>query len=399
VSGSQAFATVQPEFAQLRRLTEIGRALTYTTSLDQVTRLTVERGAALLDAPAVVLMLSDSAELLNVVAAHGVPEERVARFTAPLTDEVIGRIHGLLGVSDEHCIAVPLVVGGAVTGLLAAATRLPSNASDETLLSALADQAAVSIENARLGGSRIEMEARLLASEGETTAKDRALATLAHDIRTPLGAIEGYCSLLEDEIYGPVNDRQREMLGRVRMSGRHLLSLLDNVMELARLDAGVLHVESEPVLLDDVAREAVHMLVPSAEARLQTLRLDVRVSMQVTADHARIRQVLINLIGNAVKFTPEGGSITVEAGTSAALGKAWGEIRVTDTGAGIAPEELAAIFEPYFRSENTAHAPGVGLGLAISLALVRRMGGTLEVESEPGMGSTFSIRFPVASEA
>ena len=91
------------------------------------------------------------------------------------------------------------------------------------------------------------MEDRLRASEGATSAKDRALATLAHDIRSPLGAIEGYCELLEDEIYGPINDRQREALGRVRMSGRHLLSLLDNVMDMARLNAGVVRVEAEPV--------------------------------------------------------------------------------------------------------------------------------------------------------
>jgi signal transduction histidine kinase len=399
VTGAQPFATIDPEFAQLRRLTEIGRALTYTTSLEQVTRLTVEGGADLLDAPAVVLMLSDEAELLHVTAAHGVSDERVARFSAPLTDEVIGRLHGLLDVSDDYCVAVPLIVGGAVTGLLAAATRRPATSSDETLLSALADQAAVSLENARLGGSRIEMEARLRAIEGATTAKDSALAALAHDIRTPLGAIDGYCSLLEDEICGPVNDRQREMLGRVRMSGRHLLSLLDNVMELARLDAGVLRVESEPVHLDAVAREAVHMIIPSAEARLQTLRLEASTQVVVTADHSRIRQVLVNLISNAVKFTPERGTITVEAGNASALGSAWGEVRVADTGAGIAEAERAAIFEPYYRSQATADAPGVGLGLAISQALVRQMGGSLDLESQPGAGSTFIVRFPSSAQA
>jgi signal transduction histidine kinase len=121
----------------------------------------------------------------------------------------------------------------------------------------------VALENARLGGEvRLEMEDRLRASEGATSAKDRALSTLAHDIRTPLGAIDGYCELLQDEIYGPINDRQRETLGRVRMSGRHLLSLLDNVMEMARLDAGVVHVAPEPGAARDVAREAVHMLLP-----------------------------------------------------------------------------------------------------------------------------------------
>ena len=386
---------IDPEFAQLRKLTEISRALTYTTSLEQVMHLTVDRGAELLDASAALLMLTDAEELLQVVATHGISEERVTRFRAPLTDEVIGRLQGLLGVPDDCFLAVPLIVGGAVTGLLAVAKRQPSTPEDETLLSALADQAAVALENARLGSEvRLEMEARL-ASEGATTAKDRALATLSHDIRTPLNSIDAYCQLIQDEIYGPVNDRQREALGRVRLSGRHLLSLLDNVMEMARINAGVLRMEAEPVNLSDVAREAVHMLLPTADAKLQTLQLGKPRTVVVTGDHARIRQVLVNLIGNAVKFTPEGGSITVDTTRKKIGGASWGEIRVTDTGPGISPAEAAAIFEPYYRSEGTAKLPGVGLGLAISRALVAEMGGQLEIESEVGVGSTFIMRCPL----
>jgi phosphoserine phosphatase RsbU/P len=395
VSGT--FTTVEPDFAQLRRLTEISRALTYTTSLEQVQRLTVERGADLLDASASVLMLADVDGLLHVLATHGVSADRVLRFQSPLDDEVTGRLQGLLDVPDDRFIAVPLIVGGAVTGLLAVATRRTSTGADESLLSALADQAAVALENARLGGEvRQQMEERQ-ASEGATTAKDRALSTLAHDIRTPIGAIEAYSSLMQDELYGPINDRQREALGRVRMSGRHLLSLLDNVMEMARLNAGVLRVESEPVDLAEVAREAVHMLLPQSDAKLQTLQLGRPANVLVTADHARVRQVLVNLIGNAVKFTPEGGSITVYTRTRAADGARWGEICVTDTGPGIPDTDRAAILEPYYRSEATAQLPGVGLGLAISHALVHQMGGQLEVESEVGVGSSFIIRFPGAA--
>jgi signal transduction histidine kinase len=391
-----AFSAAGPEFAQLRRLTEISRALTYTTSLEQVTRLTVERGAELLGAGSAVLMLADAGGLLHVRAAHGIDEERVARFRAPLTDELMGRLQGLLAVPDDCFIAVPLVVGGAVTGLLAVAKRQPCGAADESLLSALADQAAVAIENARLGGEvRVEME-RLRASEGATTAKDRALATLAHDIRTPIGAIDGYSAILEGEIHGPVNDRQREVLGRIRMSGRHLLSLLDNVMDMARLTAGVVRVDAEPVRLAEVAREAVHMLVPAADAKLQVLQLGGRGDdVVVTADHARVRQVLVNLIGNAVKFTPQDGSISVTTSAAVGAGASWGEIRVADSGPGIAEAERAAVFEPYYRSEGTAGVPGVGLGLAISHALVREMGGELELESRPGAGSTFVVRLPL----
>jgi signal transduction histidine kinase len=390
-----AAAAAASTLEQLRRLTDVSRALTYTTSLEQVTRLTVERGAELLGAPAAVLMLMDAEGKLHLRASHGVSEDRAARFGAALSDEVMGRLQGLLEVPDEHLVAVPLVVGGAVTGLVAAATPLAATAADGALLSALADQAAVSLENARLGGEvRVEMEDRLRAVQGATTAKDRALATLAHDIRTPLGAIDGYCAVLEEEIYGPVTDRQRETLGRVRMSGRHLLSLLDNVLEMARLSAGVVRVRAEPVPLAQVAREAVHMLEPAAQARFQALELGALAEVTVTADHARTRQVLVNLVGNAVKFTPQDGRITVGTRERVMGGARWGEIRVADTGPGIAEPERAAIFEPYYRSEGTAASPGVGLGLAISAALVRQMGGELEIESELGAGSTFILRLP-----
>jgi signal transduction histidine kinase len=390
------FGELDQGFEQLRRLTEVSRALTYTTSLEQVTRLTVERSAELLDADVVVLMLPDAQSLLHVRAAVGIDEARIARFRATLDDEMMLRLQGLLDVPAERVIAVPLVVGGEVTGVLAVAVKGAVTNADEWLLSALADQAAVALENARQGGEvKVEMEERLRVSEGATTAKDQALSTLAHDIRTPLGAIDGYCSILEDEMLGTINDRQRETLGRVRMAGRHLLSLLDNVMEMARLTAGVVQVDLREVRLSDVAREAVHMLVPESDKKLQTLHAKIVTDSVVMADHARLRQVLINLIGNAVKFTPADGSISVGVDVDVAGGARWGVISVTDNGPGIAPAELNAVFQPYYRSERAGTTAGVGLGLAISQALIKRMAGRLDVQSEPGLGSCFEIRLPL----
>ena len=395
--------TLDLELAQLRQLTEIGRALTYTISLEQVARLTVERGAALIDASATVLMLPNAEGLQQLRASHGVSAEALAKFGQPMSDDVIGYLQALLPVPDESFLAVPLVVGGAVTGILAAALGRSFSAADEWLLSALADQAAVALENARMGGEvRLEMEDRLRASEGATNAKDRALATLAHDIRSPLSAIDGYCEIMQDELYGPVTDRQREALGRIRRSGRHLLSLLDTVMDMARFNAGIAAVELSPVRLVDVAREAVEILMPTSMAKRQTLELAGTANVVVLADHARVRQVLVNLLGNAVKFTPEGGAVTVtvaesehDAGSSARVG----EIRVTDTGPGIPTAEQAAIFEPYYRSEGTAQLPGIGLGLAISQLLVKQMGGELTLRSECGRGATFAMLLPVAATA
>jgi signal transduction histidine kinase len=397
VSDSPAPVSSGPETEQLRRLTEIGRALTYTTSLEQVAQIVVERGAELLDAPAALLMLADAEGLLHVRATHGIEENQVSRFRAPFTEEITTRLQGLLSVREEFFLAVPLVVGGSVTGLVAVALRRPFTAADEWLLSALADQAAVALESARLSGEvRLEMEGRLRASEGETNAKDRALATLAHDIRTPLGAIDGYCQIILDELYGPVTDKQREALGRVQMSGHHLLSLLDSVLDMARLNAGVSDVAREPVALVQLAREAIHMVTPTSEAKLQTLTFVESGEVTVRGDGARVRQVIVNLLGNAVKFTPEGGAITVVTAVRVDNGVAWGETRVSDTGPGIPEADLSAIFEPYYRSAGTAALPGVGLGLAISHALMRQMGGDLLVESKLGVGSTFVLRLPVA---
>ena len=388
-----AFDLADGKFEQLRKLTDISRAFTYTTSFDEVARLTATQGADLLGASGTLVMLHDGDGQLQVRAAHGIDEERVARFRAPLTDEVIGRLQGLLAVPDERFIAVPLVVGGAVTGLLAAALGRIATDGDEWLLSALADQAAVALENARVSEEvRPELESRLRASEGATDAKDRALSTLAHDIRSPLGAIDGYCTILEDGLYGPINEKQRGALGRVRMSGRHLLSLLDNVMDMARLSAGVMGVRDELVDLRDIAREAVDMLTPASYARTQTLSLVPGPTATGHGDAARTRQVLVNLIGNAVKFTPASGTITVSVAVVGAEGARWAEIRVTDSGPGIPAAERAAIFQPYYRSEGTATLPGIGLGLAISHALVEQMGGRLDVESEEGAGSSFTIR-------
>jgi phosphoserine phosphatase RsbU/P len=396
VSAHPDRAAEEPDLQQLRKLTEISRALTYTTSLEQVAQVVVERGAGLLDAHAAVIMLSGADDALQLRAAHGVPEERLTRSVPPDEGTMMERLSELLGVAGDRLLGVPLVVGGSVTGLIAVALAEPPTAADEWLLSALADQTAVALEQARLGGEvRLEMESRLRASEGATGVKDRALATLAHDIRSPLGAIDGYCWNMEDELYGPVTAEQRKVIARIRMSGRHLLSLLDNVMDMARLNAGVAALKMGPIHVAEVAREAVDMLAPAAAAKLQSLTVRAGADPIIDGDAARLRQVLVNLVGNAVKFTPQSGTISVSISEYHAADDSFAEVRVTDSGPGIPAAEQAAIFEAYYRSETAAPLPGVGLGLAISRGLVERMGGALIVESEAGSGASFAVRFPM----
>jgi signal transduction histidine kinase len=168
-------------------------------------------------------------------------------------------------------------------------------------------------------------------------------------------------------------------------------------MEMARISADALRLDTEPMRLLDATRDAVQMVTPAADAKFQALTLTAQDPIVVAADHARVRQILVNLIGNAVKFTPADGTISVSVSSVAARGRQWGEARVTDTGPGIPVAEQRAIFEPYYRSEGTSALPGVGLGLAICAGLIEQMGGDLRLESEPGVGSTFIVQFPAVT--
>ena len=388
---------------QLRRLTEISRALTYATALDQVLRLAVARAAELFRAERALLMLADADGLLQVRATYGVEPGVVEGFRERLDETLYRRLQGLLGVTPDACfLGVPLVARGVVTGLLAVMRpgAGPCTDEEEWLLSAVADQAAVALENSRLEAEvRAAREEREQAVSGADEAKDRALATLSHDLRSPLNAIDSFAELMEMEILGPVTDRQREALGRVRMSGRHLLAVLENVLEMARLSAGVVRVDVRTVSLAQVVEEAVLMVRHTAAAREQELRVETGTGLAVEADPDRLRQVLINLVGNAIKYTPPGGVIRVGAARREGGGRSWGAVSVTDTGPGIPREKLSAIFQPYYRipGSESDGTEGAGLGLAISRELARQMGGDIEVESEPGRGCTFTVRLPAGA--
>src|SRR5690606_9335469 len=163
---------------------------------------------------------------------------------------------------------------------------------------------------------------------------ERALATLSHDIRSPLNAIDSYAELIEMEIFGAVTDRQREALGRIRLSGRHLLAVLENVLEMTRLSAGVVRVKAVPGQAGAVVDEAVQLVQPSAAAKDQKLDVFEDNGIVVAADPNRLRQVLVNLITNAVKYTPNGGAIRVSIETMEVDGVTWGAISVADDGPG-----------------------------------------------------------------
>ena len=249
--------------------------------------------------------------------------------------------------------------------------------------------------NEELVGRGKELEHARAAAETANRAKSEFLAVMSHELRTPLNAIGGYVQLVEMGIHGPVTAAQEGALERVLRAQRHLLRLINDVLNLASIESGHVEYAREEVPIADVAAAVMPMVEPQmAEARLRAA-LDVAPGLVARADREKVQQILINLLTNAVKFTPEGGAITLRAERGAG-GRVL--VHVSDTGIGIPPERLAGIFEPFVQVEvgHARRREGTGLGLAISRDLAHGMGGTLRATSDPGRGSTFTLELPGA---
>ena len=252
-----------------------------------------------------------------------------------------------------------------------------------------------------------ESEAARAEAEAANRAKAEFLAVMSHELRTPLNAIGGYAELMEMGIRGPVTDQQREDLGRIQRSQRHLLGLIAGVLDYSRVEAGAVTYRLADVPVTEAVAEAEALVAPQLRAKgLGYAWSGAAPGLAVRADREKLQQVLLNLLGNAVKFTDardgvpgriEVSCTLAEGGGGAAAG---GRVRlhVRDTGAGIAADELERVFEPFVQADQRLTRPhaGVGLGLAISRDLARGMGGDLTAESTPGVGSTFTLTLPAA---
>jgi signal transduction histidine kinase/HAMP domain-containing protein len=290
-------------------------------------------------------------------------------------------------------LAVPLLredrlVGGLVVSRKAAGEFPPQTVD---LLKTFATQSVLAIQNAGLF-QEIDDKSRQL--EVANRHKSEFLASMSHELRTPLNAIIGFSEVLVDRMFGDLTDKQEEYLKDIYSSGRHLLSLINDILDLSKVEAGRMELELAAFDLPRAIEDA--MTLVRGRADVHGIRLGVDIDPQLgefIGDERKFKQILLNLLSNAVKFTPEGGTIAVDA--MPANGAV--EVSVTDTGIGVAAEDQALIFEE-FRQASTDHAgkrEGTGLGLALTKKLVELHGGTIAVKSELGTGSTFTFTLPV----
>ena len=244
-------------------------------------------------------------------------------------------------------------------------------------------------------GARAEAEESRLAAQKANEAKSRFLHFISHELRTPLGAIAGYTDLLETGVRGPLTEAQMEFVIRIRHNQKHLLGLVDELLDVAKIEAGRIDLNPGPVPVRAVLESVQRMIEPQIMARELELRVDAGDSaVTLYADRERVEQIVLNLLSNAVKFTERGGSIEISA--SATADRAF--LRVTDTGTGIPADKLEAVFEPFVQA-NPSHSDsprGTGLGLTISRQLARAMNGDVTVESTLGAGTTFTLSLPRA---
>jgi signal transduction histidine kinase len=384
------------------RLNQTGRALTYARSLDEVLDLTVQSAAELLSADKVVVMLSEPDQQLRIRASWGIGPGLIGQFREPLDEHLLTRLEGVLGPEVQRFfLGVPLVTRGEVIGLLAVrrAGDGPAEAEAERLLSALADQVSLAIEGARERDLRNRLELRVDEMERQHTNQDEAIRFLSHDIRTALSSIDGYASLMAGGVLGEVSDRQRDTLERVRQVGAHLLSLLGNALEVARLRTEGVTFHSTRNRLADVVSDAVNVVIPVARAAHIDIAVPEGPPLIVVIDRHRLRQVLVQLLDNAVKYSPEHSTVTVSTRAVDEGNRGWAEVTVTDQGPGIAAQHLETIFRPYQRLDSSPASGrkpgGLGLGLAIAQGLVEQMGGRISVTSEFGHGSAFTVTIPL----
>jgi signal transduction histidine kinase len=407
---------------KLTALGEVSRAVTSTLDVETVLNTIVSRASQLAGADSCsIFEYDEGAEQFELRATHNDDTAFVEAFRAvPL-----GKGEGLMGRAAEMrepiqipditepgayqssvrdtlvrfgyraLLAVPLLREDQIIGSLSFTRKAPGEFPAEVVdvLKTFATQSALAIQNARLFR---EIAAKSAQLEAASRHKSEFLANMSHELRTPLNAIIGFSEILAEKMFGDINEKQTEYLHDILESGRHLLSLINDILDLSKVEAGRMELETTDFDLPSAIDNALILVRERATRRGITLgrTIDEQLGM-LRGDERKVKQVLLNLLSNALKFTPEGGRIDV----SARLQGGAAEIAVADTGVGIAPEDQEAVFEE-FRQVGTADkkVEGTGLGLALSRKFIELHGGKIWVKSQVGHGSTFTFTLPMRRE-
>jgi two-component system, NtrC family, sensor kinase len=403
---------------ELRALSEVGQAISSTLDLQAVLSTIAARATQLSGTDAGVIYEYDEprevfvpratehleAAIVETMLATPVRKGegatgRLAQVQEPIQVPDIlaapaeSRVRGaLVRAGYRALLAVPLVREGQLLGGLTVIRKATGAFTPDTieLLQTFATQSSLAIQNARLF-REIEDKSRQL--EVASQHKSEFLANMSHELRTPLNAIIGFSEVLSERMFGELNEKQEEYSKDIHASGQHLLSLINDILDLSKIEAGRMELELSDFHLPTALDSALTLVRERAGRRGIALQINVdsRVG-QIQADERKVRQVVLNLLSNAIKFTPEDGRIEV-----AAVPKDGSvEVSVSDTGVGIAPEDQEAVFEE-FRQVGTAEkkAEGTGLGLTLCRKFIELHGGRIWVQSQVGMGSTFTFTIPV----
>jgi signal transduction histidine kinase len=407
---------------KLTALGEVSRAVSSTLDVETVLDTIVSRATQLAGADGCAISeYDDATAMFHVRATHGIDAALVGTLRAmPLRkgEGVMGRaaetrepiqvadiaVPGayqshlrdvIIGAGFRAVLSVPLLREDQIIGSLSLNRRSPGEFPPEVVevLKTFATQSALAIQNARLFREIADKSAQL---EVASRHKSEFLANMSHELRTPLNAIIGFSEVLTERMFGELNEKQEEYLKDIYASGQHLLSLINDILDLSKIEAGRMELEVADFDLPSAIDNALILVRERAGRRGITLGHSVDEGLgTIRGDERKVKQVLLNLLSNALKFTPEGGRIDV----SARLQDGAAEIAVADTGVGIAPEDQEAVFEE-FRQVGTADkkVEGTGLGLALSRKFIELHGGRIWVMSQVGVGSTFTFTLPVPRE-